>query len=103
MARPFQAGSTLSVHRAFVVHLGPEAAGRRRRFRGRVEHLSSGQAAWFASVRELTLFLSGTLEAMAPPASAGGSPIEPPPCGSATEPVSAEDVSSRRRRARGSR
>lgn len=57
MPRRRQAAPPLSVHRAFVVHLGPEG-GRRRRFRGRVEHLSSGRAAHFASLAELLRFFA---------------------------------------------
>jgi hypothetical protein len=71
MTRPFQAGSTLSVHRAFVVHLRPWGGARRRRFRGRVEHLSSGRAAQFSSLRELLQFVSAALDVPAPPAFAG--------------------------------
>jgi hypothetical protein len=44
-------GSMLSVHRAFVVHLGPGGGPGRRRFSGRVEHLSSGASAQFSSLK----------------------------------------------------
>ena len=59
MARRFQAEfTTLSVHRAFVVHLGPASGLCRRRFRGRVEHLSSGRTAQFSSLRGLLEFFA---------------------------------------------
>ena len=54
-------GSTLSVHRAFVVHLGT-GGGRRRRFFGRVEHLSSGRTAQFSSLAELLAFFTAVVE-----------------------------------------
>ena len=53
-------GSTLSVHRAFVVHLGT-GGGRRRRFFGRVEHLSSGRTAQFSSLAELLGFFTAVV------------------------------------------
>jgi hypothetical protein len=62
MERRRQAQPALSVHRAFVVHLGPEE-GRRRRFWGRVEHLSSGQAARFSSLAELLQFFAAAASA----------------------------------------
>jgi hypothetical protein len=57
MQRRRQAQPPLSVHRAFVVHLGPED-GRRRRFSGRVEHLSSGRTALFSSLAGLLQFFA---------------------------------------------
>lgn len=59
MPRRRQAAALLSVHRAFVVHLGPDAGGRRR-FRGRVEHLSSGRTALFSSLAGLLQFFAAT-------------------------------------------
>jgi hypothetical protein len=56
-------GSTLSVHRAFVVHLSAEGEPRRTRFAGRVEHLSSGRSALFSSLRELLAFFATFLDA----------------------------------------
>jgi len=53
----------LSVYRAFVVHLGTGGGPRRRRFHGRVEHLSSGQAAHFHSLDDLLRFFTATLAA----------------------------------------
>jgi hypothetical protein len=47
--------ATLSVKGAFVVHLASRG-GRRRRFRGRVEHLVSGEVASFSSLRGLLDF-----------------------------------------------
>src|SRR5262245_8995337 len=57
-------GSTLSVHRAFVVHLGAAAPGRRR-VSGRVEHLSSGRTAQFPSLKDLLAFFAAILDALA--------------------------------------
>lgn len=55
--------STLSVHRAFVVHLRADGGPRRARFAGRVEHLSSGRSALFSSLRELLAFFEPVLDA----------------------------------------
>lgn len=63
MPARFQHGSTLSVHRAFVVHFSTAAGHGRRRFAGRVEHLSSGQTIRFSSLKELLAFFSGILDA----------------------------------------
>lgn len=52
---------SLPAHRAFVVHFG--AAGRRRRFSGRVEHLASGRSAHFTSLRALLAFMGQLLDA----------------------------------------
>ena len=57
-------GSTLSVHRAFVVHLGAGGPGGRR-VNGRVEHLSSGRTAQFASLKDLLAFFAAVLDAPA--------------------------------------
>jgi hypothetical protein len=59
----FSQGSALSVHRAFVVHFRTETAGGRRRFAGRVEHLTSGQTARFSSLKELAQFFADVLDA----------------------------------------
>ena len=48
--------SGLSVHRAFVVHLNAAGGPTRRRFSGRVEHLSSGRTAQFSSLTGLLAF-----------------------------------------------
>jgi hypothetical protein len=48
------------VRRAFVVHFGAAAAARRRRFRGRVEHLASGRTAIFSSLDDLLGFFATT-------------------------------------------
>ena len=66
-------GSTLSAQRAFVVHLSADGGSGRRRFRGRVEHLSSGQTTHFSSVRGLLTFFAAVLDA------AGGTPTEQAP------------------------
>ncbi len=56
-------GSTLSAQRAFVVHLGPSAGPGRRRFTGRVEHLSSGESTHFSSLEALLAFFTRILDA----------------------------------------
>jgi hypothetical protein len=58
-------GSTLSAHRAFVVHLSADGRPGRRRFSGQVEHLSSGRATCFSSLKGLVAFLADILEASA--------------------------------------
>ena len=65
MPGPFQPGSPLSVRRAFVVHLGTVRGSRRRRFRGRVEHLSTGRATEFSSLKQLLAFVCELLDARA--------------------------------------
>ena len=65
-----QVGSTLSAHRAFVVHLGAGGPGRRRAS-GRVEHLTSGRTTHFASFKELRAFFAAILDAPAPAAPQG--------------------------------
>jgi hypothetical protein len=64
---PDPVGSTLSVHRAFVVHLGAGGGLARRRFSGRVEHLSSGQTAQFSSLKGLLAFFAAVVAAAPPP------------------------------------
>jgi len=61
-----QRGSTLSVHRAFVVHFGARGGPGRRRFSGRVEHLSSGESMRFTSLKGLLAFFASALDADAP-------------------------------------
>ena len=75
MARGFQGGSSLSVQRAFVVHFGLGGGPSRRRFHGRVEHLSSGQAARFSSLKALLGFVAVILGSSEPVARR--SPIDP--------------------------
>ena len=60
----YEARGALPAHRAFVVHFR-RAEGRRRRFNGRVEHLTSGRSVQFASLRALLAFFA---ELLAPPA-----------------------------------
>jgi hypothetical protein len=80
IARAFQAPSSgLSVHRAFVVHFGT-AEGPRRRFHGRVEHLSSGRTAHFSSLARLLGFVSailGSFDPGNPPAEASSAKRHP--------------------------
>jgi hypothetical protein len=68
MALGFQGGSSLSVHRAFVVHFGTGGGPRRHRFAGRVEHLSSGRTARFSSLKALLGFVAVVLEESEPAA-----------------------------------
>ena len=58
----YDSPGTLPAHRAFVVHFST-TAGRSRRLTGRVEHLASGVAADFRSLRGLLAFLTRLLEA----------------------------------------
>jgi hypothetical protein len=62
---PDERESMLSVRGAFVVHLSTRDGHRRRRFSGRVEHLSSGKSAHFSSLRELLTFLDSFLDTSA--------------------------------------
>jgi hypothetical protein len=61
-ARWQQPGSMLSARRAFVLHLGATDGRRRRRFSGRVEHLSSGTSTHFSSLEGLLAFLTAFIE-----------------------------------------
>jgi len=69
MARGFQAESSLSVQRAFVVHFATGGGPRRHRFHGRVEHLSSGRTARFSSLEQLLGFVTAILDGSEPAAS----------------------------------
>jgi hypothetical protein len=62
MAPRDEQGSTLSAHRAFVVHLGTGGGPGRRRFSGRVEHLSSGESMHFSSLKGLLAFFAAALD-----------------------------------------
>jgi hypothetical protein len=77
MPRRDEQGSALSAHRAFVVHLGTSAGRRRRRFRGRVEHLSSGESMHFTSLKGLLAFFAAARDAAAGPAFRGTSSVLP--------------------------
>ena len=63
MAPRDEGGSTLSAHRAFVVHFGTGGGPGRRRFSGRVEHLSSGESMHFSSLKGLLAFFAAALDA----------------------------------------
>ena len=52
---------SLPTNRAFVVQFRASTEGRQRLFKGRVEHLVSGQAVRFHSVKELKAFMTGVL------------------------------------------
>ena len=71
MAPQGEHGSTLSVRRAFVVHLGAGGGPGRRRFSGRVEHLSSGASTQFSSLKGLLAFFAAILDDAAPAAPRG--------------------------------
>ncbi|MFH0343348.1 MAG: hypothetical protein ACHBNF_14765 [Chromatiales bacterium] len=58
--------SALPVERAFVLQFRPEADIEQGPFRGRVEHVQSGQAARFGSLEELLEFLGRVLREGAP-------------------------------------
>ena len=68
MAPPLEHASALPADRAFVVHFTGGRSGRRR-FRGRVEHLSSGHSAQFSSLRTLLAFFARPQEDLRPPRS----------------------------------
>ena len=63
MARRDEQGSTLSAYRAFVVHFGTRGGTGRRRFSGRVEHLSSGESMHFSSLKGLLAFFAAAIDA----------------------------------------
>ena len=67
----FEHGSGLSVERAFVVHFSTGGGPGRRRFSGRVEHLSSGESARFSSLKGLLAFFAEVLDGTAPAAFRG--------------------------------
>jgi hypothetical protein len=58
---PYEPATMLPAQRAFVVHFRWPVS-RRRRFAGRVEHLASGMAVPFASLRGLLAFIAERLE-----------------------------------------
>jgi hypothetical protein len=59
---PYDPPATLPAHRAFVVHFAATSR-RRRRFFGRVEHLATGAAAQFRSLRDLLEFFAERVDA----------------------------------------
>ena len=63
--------SPLSAHRAFVVHLGATGGAGRRRYRGRVEHLSSGRTAQFSSLQGLLEFFAAIFDGPVPEGARG--------------------------------
>jgi hypothetical protein len=82
MASRDEHGWTLSVQRAFVVHFGAGGGPGRRRFSGRVEHLSSGESMHFSSLKGLLAFFAASLDAAAGAALRGShdqaAPARPP-------------------------
>ena len=61
MNKPLADESPLLPHRAFVVQLREYADVERGQWVGRVEHVTSGQAAHFQSCEELLAFIAGVL------------------------------------------
>jgi hypothetical protein len=78
MARRDEQGSTLSAHRAFVVHFGTTGGSGRRRFSGRVEHLSSGESMRFTSLKGLLAFFATALDVAAGAAPLPAAREQPP-------------------------
>jgi hypothetical protein len=79
MSRREKHGSALSARHAFVVHLARGSSRARRRFSGRVEHLSSGQSARFSSLKDLLAFFTSVLDQTAAAASPAASDHRPSP------------------------
>ena len=52
---------SLTTETAFVVHIGPTAAGSFTALQGRVEHVRSGQSRRFVSTEELVTFMCQAL------------------------------------------
>ena len=77
MASRDEHGLTLSAQRAFVVHFGTGGGPGRRRFSGRVEHLSSGESMHFSSLKGLLAFFAAALDAAAGPAFRDASSVLP--------------------------
>jgi hypothetical protein len=98
MAPRDEGGSTLSAHRAFVVHLGTGGGAGRRRFSGRVEHLSSGESMHFSSLRGLLAFFAAALDAaavVAPSARrSSGGPVMTSPQAARPQPPAFRDARS---------
>ena len=61
MSQPLQKQPSLPVRRAFVVQFRAEAELEQGCFRGRVEHVLSGQVTKFSSVEELLAFFAHVL------------------------------------------
>lgn len=61
MPQPAENTTPLSVHRAFVVHFRAEAAVAQGQVAGRIEHVVSGQAMHFHSLKELLAFIAQVL------------------------------------------
>ena len=68
------AGAPLPPERAFVIQLRAPAAGGHDHFVGRAEHIASGAAAHFGSVRELVDFVRQVLSAGERSEREGGEP-----------------------------
>jgi hypothetical protein len=64
MNKPPADESPLSPHRAFVVQLRERADVEHDRWTGRVEHVTSGRASHFQSLKELLAFVAGVLASL---------------------------------------
>ena len=72
MPNPPQHSSSISIHRAFVIHLQAETDVRRGLLAGRVEHVVSGQVVRFRSLDELLAFLAQILTQVADHSTSSG-------------------------------
>jgi len=66
MNKPLADESPLSPHRAFVVQFREHADVERGQWEGRIEHVTSGQAAHFQSLEELLAFIARVLAQSTP-------------------------------------
>jgi hypothetical protein len=68
MTQDTERSAPLSVHRAFVVHFRTDSDVTHGHVAGRVEHVTSRQAAYFSSLEELLAFMARILATVrAPP------------------------------------
>lgn len=67
MPTPSQPPTPLSPHRAFVIQLRESASLEADHLYGRVEHVVSGQMAWFSSLTEILVFMQNVLNPPAEP------------------------------------
>ncbi len=65
MPNPPRHPSSISIHRAFVIHLQAETDVRHGLLAGKVEHVVSGQVNRFRSLDELLAFMAGFLTQVA--------------------------------------
>ena len=65
MPNPPRHSSSISIHRAFVIHLQADSDMRHGLLAGRVEHVVSGQVSRFHSLDELLAFMAQILTQVA--------------------------------------